>query len=94
MTDQELKIMREEIAFVMKTTVNGKIDQIDRKLTEHNEKHEKDFERMVPIIEAYESGQQDLKTATKAGKFVLWMAATVTAIGGAYLVVRMIFFNH
>ncbi len=78
----------------IKTTVNGKIDKIDAKIDVHNAKHEQDMVRILPVLEAFESGQQDLQTAKRGGKIILWLAATTTAIGGAYLVLRMIFFNH
>lgn len=89
-----LEVLRTEIGFAIKTTVNGKIDAISMKLDNHNIQHEKDMGRALPVIEAYESGQRDLDTAKKGGRIILWLAATVTAIGGAYLVIRMIFFNH
>jgi hypothetical protein len=94
MTPEMLEVMRTEIGFAIKTTVNGKIDAISLKLDSHNIQHEKDMERALPVIEAYESGQRDLESAKKGGRFVLWLAAAVTAIGGAYLVIRMIFFDH
>lgn len=94
MDEQLLEVMRTEIAFAIKTTVNGKIDNLSSKIDVHNIKHEKDMKRMLPIIEAFEEGQQDLKTAQKGGKAVLWLAGGITAIGGAYLVLRAIFTGH
>lgn len=91
MDPETLEVIRSEIASSIKLNVNGKIDGMRADLTEHNIKHERDMERMMPIIEAFEQGQQDLHTAQKAGKVVLWIATTTTAIGGAYLVVRNIF---
>ena len=86
-----LSVIREEIAKGIQTHVNGKIDKMQSGLDVHNAKHEKDMERMLPIIEAFEEGQQDLNTAKKGGKVVLWLAGSITAIGGAFLVLRAIF---
>ncbi len=94
MNEEQLEIMRTEIAFSIKTNVNGKIDAMSNKLDSHNLQHEKDMERALPVIEAYEQGQRDLAVAKKGGRLFLWLAATTTAIGGAYLVLRMIFFGH
>lgn len=94
MNDDLLEAMRSEIATAIKTNVNGKIDAISKKLDEHNVKHEKDMERMIPIIEAFEEGQRDLASAKKVGRGGLWLAGTITVIGGAYLVLRQIFFKY
>lgn len=87
-------VLSEAFSKAIKTTVNGKIDKIDEKIDTHNTKHEKDMVRIMPVIEAYESAKADVATATKGGKLVLRLGATVTALGGVYLVMRMIFFNH
>ena len=75
-------------------TVNGKIDELRFNLNEHNRKHEKDMDRILPVIEAFERGKRDLETATRGGRIVLWLAATVTAIGGSWLVIRAIFYGQ
>ena len=67
------------------------IDDIRRDILFHNEKHDKDMVRIMPVILAFESGQRDLETAKRGGKLVLWLAATITAIGGAILVLKSIF---
>ena len=92
---------RETIAVAIKDVVNGKIDRLSAKIDEHNARHEadmvevrKNIEDTKPIVIAFKKGQQDLDTATRGGKIVLWLGATVSAIGGAFLVLRMIFFNH
>lgn len=88
------KLLTGGVADAIQRSVNGKVDGMRKALDEHNITHENDMRRMMPIIEAFEKAQQDLETAKKGGRFILWFAATVTAVGGAYLVVRMIFFNH
>lgn len=70
--------------------VNGKIDRMQAGLNEHNVKHEQDMDRMMPVILAFENGQRDLETAKKGGRVVLWIAGTITALGGAYLVLIQI----
>lgn len=57
--------------------VNGKVDAISDKLDTHNRKHEKDMERILPIIE----GIQGTKIV---GKVFLWLAA----IGVAYATLK------
>lgn len=90
LTPEMLEVMRTEIAFAVKTTVNGKIDALSLKIDGHNTQHEKDMVRMMPVIEAFEGAQNDLNTAKKGGRVVLWLTATITSIGGAYLVIKQI----
>lgn len=92
MDEQMLEVMRTEIAFAIKMTVNGKIDNIQRCIDAHNLSHEADMKRMMPIIEAFEQGQEDLAAAKRGGRFVLYLAGVISALGGAYLVVSQIFF--
>lgn len=89
-----LEVIRTEIAFAVKTTVNGKIDKIQVDINSNSAKHEEDMKRIMPIIETFEEGQRDLASAKKGGKAVLWLAGTITAVGGAWLVIRAILFNH
>lgn len=86
--------VKEEIAKGIQKNVNGRIDAMRKDLVAHNEQHEKDMRRALPVIEAYEKAKEDVETAKKGGRAVLWVAAMITAIGGAYLVLRMILFNH
>jgi hypothetical protein len=86
-----LEVIRTEIAFAVKMNVNGKIDNLSSKIDDHNTTHENDMKRALPVIEAYEEGQRDLKAARKAGRGVLLFSGAVTAIGGAYLVLKQIF---
>ncbi len=73
----------EQIRTTIKETVNGKIDAMRDDLNTHNAKHEGDMERIMPIIEAYE-------TAQGAGRIAMKSISILTAIGGAWLVVRSI----
>lgn len=78
------------VAKGIRFNVNGKIDRMQAGLNEHNVKHEQDMDRMMPVILAFENGQRDLETAKKGGRVVLWIAGTITALGGAYLVLIQI----
>jgi len=78
--------VREEI----KVTVNGKIDKLDKKIDEHNAKHEADMKRVMPIIEAFELSERRLADAKEGGRAVIYVAGFITAIGGAWLVLKNI----
>ena len=105
MTPDQIISLKEDVAKTIQVTVNGKVDKMTIRLDEtigtvnnmrqeitmHNEIHGTDMKRILPVLEAFEEGQRDLRSATKAGKIVLWLAATVTAIGGAYLILKQIF---
>ena len=91
MTPAQLKDIKRTIEATIQEKVNGKIERMDQKLDAHNASHENDMKRMMPVIEAFEKGKQDLDTAQRGGKIVLWVAATVTAIGGAYLIIVQVF---
>lgn len=93
MDNQLISVIREAVASEMKKTVNGKIDDLRKIVISHNTVHEEQMKRVIPVVEAFEESQHDLKTAKKLGKFALGSAATVTALGGAYLVLRQIFFR-
>lgn len=82
-----------EIVSTIKETVNGKIDTLTRKVDDHNLSHEKDMRRILPIIEAFEAAERRVDDAKSAGKSVLWISGVITAIGGAYLIIKQIFFS-
>ncbi len=84
---------RETIAIAIKDVVNGKIDRLSTKIDEHNAKHEQDMVRIMPALESFEEWQRDKEVAAKSGKIVLWLAAFVTAVGSAWLIIRQIFFS-
>ena len=89
-----LEVIQMEIAKGIQVNVNGKIDKMQKGLDIHNAKHEQDMIRILPVLTAFENAQGDLNTAKRGGKIVLWLAGSVSAIGGAYLVLRAIFLNH
>ena len=71
--------------------VNGKINMIDAKISNHVQE-EIDFQqRLMPVIEAYETSQRALHDAQTGGKFVLWLSGSITAIGSAYLIIKHVF---
>ena len=51
MTEDDLKIMRDEIARAIKLQVNGKIDEMRNDLVEHNKKHEADMQEIRPYLQ-------------------------------------------
>lgn len=90
MTPEQLQVFlednRKSTAEAIRLTVNGKID--DMKKT-----HEQDMKRMMPIILAYEGAERRLEDAKTSGKAILWVAGFITALGGAWLVLKTIFFR-
>lgn len=88
MTPEQLKILKEEVAKTIKETVNGKIDSMQKGMEAHSALHEQHMVRILPVVEAFEEAQNDLHSAKKAGKLVLWLAATITALGGAILIIQ------
>jgi hypothetical protein len=81
-----LTAVREEI----KTTVNGKIDRINEKLDIHNQRHEKDMNRMMPIIESYEATERRLEDARASGAFIMKVVGVFIAIGSAWLLAKQL----
>lgn len=85
MTEDDVKIIKEQIAETIKVVVNGKIDRLREMVEEHNEKHERDMvdvkehiEKTTPIIEAYNS-------VSIVGNGIKWIAGVGTAIGVLWL---------
>ena len=101
MTEEILTAVREEI----KVTVNGKIDNIRNileyqnselraaklNLEVHNAKHERDMQRILPVIEAFEYSERRVEDAQSAGWLLIKLSGFVTALGGAYLIIRQVF---
>lgn len=85
-----MPLIKEEIAKSIKENVNGKIDAMRRENEEWHLERKETMVRILPVVEAFEEWQQDKATAQKGGKIVIWLAATITAIGGAYLVVLQV----
>lgn len=82
----------EAVADSVKLNVNGKIDAMRGEIRAHNARHEEDMLKILPIIEAFETSERAVNTAKASGKIILWLAAFITAVGGAYLIVRQIFY--
>ena len=80
--------LRSEIHAAVREVVNGKIDTLRAELQAHNDAHEGDMARMMPIIEEFEANQQRMEDAKSSGKFVLWMASFIIALGGAWIVIE------
>lgn len=86
MTPEQLQIFlednRKSTAEAIELTVNGKINKLQANVN-----------RMLPVVEAYEASQRALNDAKATGKFTLVVASFITAVGGAYLILRQIFWN-
>ena len=72
---------------------NEKQEQFNVKVNNHMEVEEVFKDRVLPIIEAYEASERALDDARHSGLFILWCAGFITAVGGAWLVLREIFFK-
>lgn len=87
MTDEQLQefIKANEVSTTatVKQTVNGKMENWDKK-----------WERVAPVIEAYETLLRANKDAQASGRFILWLAGFIMALGGAYLTVKHIILNQ
>lgn len=90
-----LKANEKSTAKAIQVTVNGKIDKLRTEIKEeirnHNMQHENDMQRILPVINSYEEAQRDLLSVKKGGRFALWLAGTITILGGAILVLRSLF---
>lgn len=83
--------IREEIALGIKLNVNGKIDDMREENERWHTERKADLKRIMPVVEAFEEGQHDLNSAKRGGKIVLWLAATIVSLGGAWLVTKQVF---
>jgi len=69
MDKEQLRYLTEHIENVINKTVNGKIDNLDKKVDERFATHE---EKMRPIYDVY-------TTANNVGKFIKWTAGILLA---------------
>lgn len=76
MTEDDLKVMRDEIARAIKETVNGKIDAMRAEIKEHNLKHERDMDEMKPYMQIAAGG----KLVYSALKLLAGIAVSYVAI--------------
>lgn len=53
MTDEDRKVMREEIEATIRTVVNGKIDKLTIALQSHVDQHAEDQKRMEPLLTSF-----------------------------------------
>lgn len=91
MNADQLKELKDALIKTVTLTVNGKIDGLTLKMDKHNEKHETDMKRILPVIEAYEISEKIVYGAKSTGKIALVLAGFVMTVGGAYLVIKQIF---
>lgn len=91
MTDDDIKIIKEQIAETIKVVVNGKIDHLREMMEEHNKNHEQDMievkkhiEKTSPMIEAFNS-------VSIVGNGIKWIAGVGTAMGVLWLMAMGLF---
>lgn len=77
MDNEVLQVIKSTI----KETVNGKIDHLTEMIKEHNTKHEKDMQTILPVIEAFNG-------VSVAGNGIKWIAGVGTAIGVVWLLFK------
>lgn len=87
---EDLQVIKDAVADQVKITVNGKIDKIDKKIDEHNASHERDMKRALPVIEAYEAGQEVVRSMQKTRAWIMRVAAFIIAVGGAWVTIEQI----
>mgnify|MGYP003395558043 CR=1 FL=1 len=75
----------------IEASVNGGVRELRAEVAAHAERHEKDMEEIKPVIKAYQASERALDGAKTSGKMILWTAGFITAVGGAWLVLRQIF---
>ena len=81
------------IAHAVEKYVNGGIREIRAEIKTHNEKHEQDMKRMMPIIEAFEQEKDYREVVQKKGRSVIFWTSIIAGIGGVYLIGRDIIYN-
>lgn len=80
MDDAFIKQIQETIKVTVTSVVNGKIDSMREDLNKHNKSHEADMQRILPVVEAYESAQNGGRLALKiGGVFTILGTAWITA---------------
>jgi len=73
--------------------LNGKLDELQSLVLEHNRVHEEDMKLMMPVILDYQQKKQDADAADRAGKKVLKYVGVFTAVGTAWLILKQIWPN-
>lgn len=64
--------------------VNGRIQKIDDKLTDHIKKFDAHTVRVEPVIKAYEESEAVNKAGTKYGKRAIFWSKVLMALGFLY----------
>ena len=88
MTPEQLHDLKEDLKSVIQDKVNGKIDRIERKLDEHNVRHEAIVADILPIIKEYKDRQIRDAFLKEAGERIKWIAGVGTAIGIVWLFIK------
>lgn len=82
-------------------TVNGKLDRLDKKIDQHNSKHEADMvevrehiAEVKPILTEYKEREAARAFALRTGNAIKWIAGVGTALGVLWLMVLQFLKNH
>lgn len=86
MTQKEFEQLKQHVAETIKITVNGKIDKLNDKIDNYIKEDNEWKEKAEPVIEMGIN-------ARGASAAVLWIAGIVIAVGGAWLMIRNLFFK-
>ena len=84
MTKKDREIIREVIGESIKIHVNGKIDKMHKKLDDYIVADMAWKEKAEPVIKMGEN-------AVGASKVMLYLTMIISAVGGAYLIIKNIF---
>ena len=82
MLDQEIK---KEIQEAIEKSVNGRINDLIKEVRGYREDHEKHIKDTEPIMEF-------IKAIGAGRKGIFWVTSSIVAVGGAYLMIKKIFF--
>lgn len=78
---------RKAIEDVIRATVNGKIDAINAKIDQHNERHEDDMKDVKEHIEKTRPIVEGLQGAKVIESALKWLAG----VAAAYIVIKSLF---
>lgn len=78
----------EIIRQTIKETVNGKIDRIEKKLDEHNAKHEEDMREIRPVIKEFKERQIRDAFLLQTGERIKWTGGVLLALAALYTIIK------
>lgn len=95
MTEDEIQKLTEGVIETIEKVVNGKIDRLEKKLDDHNIRHEAHFQEVRGFMEETNAHMAETKPIIQAyhgfntaGELVKWVAGVGTAVGVLFLLLR------